>query len=90
MAATARKTGTIPATMKTAVIPKTAPAGPAIAMETGIRASETKKSRLETRPRKPLWHPALEQGAPDHHRGRVGRAYDEQGGAHDPKCQPPR
>jgi hypothetical protein len=38
---------------ETAVSPKAAPAGPAIAMETGIRTSETKKSRLETRPRKP-------------------------------------
>src|SRR5215203_6387975 len=53
MAARARKPGTIPATTKTVVIPKAAPAGPAIAMETGIRASETKKSRLDTRPRRP-------------------------------------
>jgi hypothetical protein len=43
MAARARKPGTIPATTKTVVIPKAAPAGPAIAMETDIRASETKK-----------------------------------------------
>jgi hypothetical protein len=35
------------------VIPKAAPAGPAIAMETGVKARETKKSRLETRPRRP-------------------------------------
>src|SRR5215203_2134130 len=52
MAARARKPGTIPAT-KTVVSTKAAPARPAIAMETGIRASETKKSRLDTRPRRP-------------------------------------
>ena len=40
----------VPATRKISPDGSTAAAGPASAMETGIRASDTKKSRLETRP----------------------------------------
>ena len=50
IAATARNTGTLPASTKVIGMPIHSPTGPAIAIDTGIRASETKKSRLETRP----------------------------------------
>ena len=50
MATTAMTGHTVPATRKMSPTGSTSAAGPARAMETGIRASETKKSRLETRP----------------------------------------
>ena len=50
MAATARNTGIAPASTKVGGMPIHSPTGPATAMDTGISASETKKSRLETRP----------------------------------------
>jgi hypothetical protein len=50
MATTAMTGHTVPATRKMSHRGSSSAAGPARAMETGMRASETKKSRLETRP----------------------------------------
>ena len=50
IATTAMTGHTVPATRKISPTGSTSAAGPARAMETGMRASETKKSRLETRP----------------------------------------
>ena len=47
---TASTVGTSPAIRNAGAMPIASPTGPAIAMETGISASETKKSRLDTRP----------------------------------------
>ena len=41
---------TLPATRKISQMGRTSAAGPASAMDTGISASDTKKSRLEIRP----------------------------------------
>ncbi len=45
--------------------------GPTIANDTGLKASETKKSRLDTR-RASRSNPALKQRAPDDHACPVG------------------
>jgi hypothetical protein len=52
MAMTAMMGHTPPATTKISQMGRTSAAGPAMAMDTGISASETKKSRLDTRPRR--------------------------------------
>jgi hypothetical protein len=50
MARTASTGGTAPARAKVAGTPISSLTGPASAMDTGMNDSETKKSRLETRP----------------------------------------
>src|SRR5689334_1879817 len=46
----ARTTGTTPAAVKIVSVDTTFDSGPATANDTGMNASDTKKSRLETRP----------------------------------------
>ena len=48
--ATASTVGTSPAMRNAWAMPIVSPTGPAIAIDTGINANETKKSRLDTRP----------------------------------------
>ena len=50
MATAASNTGTTPATKKIVCMETTFDSGPTIANDTGMNASETKKSRLDTRP----------------------------------------
>ena len=47
-----------------------------------MNASDTKKSRLDTRPSICRRHPALQQRAPDDHARAVGDADDERRGRH--------
>src|SRR5689334_1067678 len=50
MATAASTTGTTPATKKIVCMETTFDSGPTIANDTGMNASDTKKSRLDTRP----------------------------------------
>src|SRR5689334_15315318 len=50
MAISASSTGTVPATRKMVGIDTTFDNGPTIANDSGMNASDTKKSRLDTRP----------------------------------------
>ena len=70
VATTATTTGTMPAMKKVLRSPIASATGPASAIEIGISETLTKKSSEATRPSRCGRHPALQQRAPDDHRGR--------------------
>ena len=70
MAATARNTGTAPASTNVSGMPIHSPTGPATAMDTRHQRERDEEVQAGHPAEQVRRHPALQQGAPDDHRGR--------------------